>query len=186
LLTGYWIQRLKMHPRMRHQATTNTLAPSTCNHWWKEWDGGMGAGEPMAHFSEGRSRLMGDKPSAATAPLPCSADVAVAPFFSPRDATPFLYLAAVPFGILAAGPLFSRATAAPTDFVPQLPPAPLVSPFFVDGFQGCEGNLELWEIYGRKLAWMDGILPPRDHPKTSMPHGIQLRRRWGVQQCWRR
>jgi hypothetical protein len=142
LLTGYWIQRLKMHPRMRHQATTNTLAPSTCNHWWKEWDGGMGAGEPMAHFSEGRSRLMGDKPSAATAPLPCSADVAVAPFFSPRDATPFLYLAAVPFGILAAGPLFSRATAAPTDSVPQLPPAPLISPFFVDGFQGCEGNLE--------------------------------------------
>jgi hypothetical protein len=59
--TGYWIQRLRMHPRMRHQATTNTLAPSTCNHWWKEWDGGMGAGEPMAHFSEGRSGLMGEK-----------------------------------------------------------------------------------------------------------------------------
>jgi hypothetical protein len=100
----------------------------------------------------------GEAPS--TAPLLCSADAAVAPFFSPCNAMPFLSLAAAPFGILAAAAFFSGAAAAPTDSVPQLPPAPLVSPFFVDGFQGCEGNLELGEIYGRKLARMDGILPP--------------------------
>jgi hypothetical protein len=67
----YWIQRLRMHPRMRHQATTNTLAPSTCNRWWKEWDGDMGAGEAMARFSEGRSGLMGRSSLYCTLAVQC-------------------------------------------------------------------------------------------------------------------
>jgi hypothetical protein len=35
-------------------------------------------------------------------------------------------------------------------------------------------------------GWNFAAMCVRGHPKTQMPHGIQLHRRWVVQRCWRR
>ncbi|KAK8457774.1 hypothetical protein SEVIR_3G244350v4 [Setaria viridis] len=51
------IQSLRMHPWMRHRATTNALAPAWCNRLGKEPHGGGGAGEDTAHVDEGRRGL---------------------------------------------------------------------------------------------------------------------------------